>query len=109
MTRLFSRSVTIVVVLASILLAECIGQALFCWRNPAHQTLFSISWTSHQLFERHPYLSIKGRPNVHVLNNGTLIAHNSFGYRGPDPTRIPRASRVTIAALGGSSTYCVSL
>lgn len=92
-----------------VLTAEGFAQLAFKWRTPEHVTLFQLSREHHRLFERHPFLAIRGRPHAEVVRAGVSIRHNASGHRGRDAMQ-PRPDGLrTIVAFGGSSTYGTSL
>lgn len=56
-----------------------------------------------QLYEPHPYLVAKAKPNAHVTFRGITYSHNAQGFRGKD---IPQKSaKLRVIAVGGSTTY----
>ncbi|MGH9967633.1 MAG: SGNH/GDSL hydrolase family protein [Pyrinomonadaceae bacterium] len=56
-----------------------------------------------QLYEPHPYLVAKARPNAHIIFRGITYSHNAQGFRGKD---IPQKSgKLRVIAVGGSTTY----
>ncbi len=59
------------------------------------------------LFEPHPFLSVVPKPGVHARYGNTEITHNRAGFRGPELR--PERDRERLVALGGSSTYCVTV
>lgn len=59
------------------------------------------------MFEPHPYIVGKGKPNAHVSFKGISYSHNCEGFRGPD---FPAKSKKTrVIAIGGSTTYGVNV
>lgn len=59
------------------------------------------------MFEPHPFLSVAPKPGAAARYGNTKITHNAAGFRGPE-LRSER-DRERLVALGGSSTYCVSI
>jgi lysophospholipase L1-like esterase len=61
------------------------------------------------MFQPHPYLAAVPAPGISAGRSGIRISHNSSGFRGPELDTTKRRDRTRIVALGGSSTYCVSI
>ncbi len=62
-----------------------------------------------RMFVPHPYLGACPAPNVSEVRNGIKITHNSHGLRGAEFQMAKTPGRIRIAAVGGSSTYCVGV
>lgn len=61
-----------------------------------------------QVLTSHPHLVVSGIPNVSATVDGTTVTHNAMGFRSP-PISNSSKNRYRIVAVGGSTTYGVSV
>jgi hypothetical protein len=98
------------IVLAGLSLASIEAACQVAYRVRGGEWYFAARRSSpRNMLEPHPYLGLCLVPGVSEVRNGVRLTHNSFGCRGPEFARQKPAGTVRIAALGGSSTYCVGV
>jgi lysophospholipase L1-like esterase len=84
---------------------EAVSQIAYCISTGSWYWVVRKT-SARNLVQPHPYFGACLEPNVSVQRKGVTIRHNSFRCRGPEFARPNPRTKIRIATLGGSTTYC---